>query len=110
MGHASAAQHAVDVHAPGERVVALVPVWPMPPPIGGDAVRDGFVYLLLRRNEVDVGVERAGCHDHFPGDHFRGGADTNSGSTPAMVSGLPAADTMRPSRMPMSPLRSPNDR
>jgi hypothetical protein len=76
---------------------------------GGGPVRKRFVDLL-RGDEMDMVVDRAGGDDAvFAGDHFGGRPHNQFGSTPAMMSGLPALPTftMRPLRIPISPLTMP---
>ena len=67
-------------HAPGVQVVALVPVaGPVPPPIIVVMPEWKRVGNLVRRDEVDVRVDRARGEDvPFAGEHFGGRADHES--------------------------------
>ena len=67
--------------APGEHVVALVPVaGPVPPPIMVVTPFEMASKICCGRNEMDVSVQRAGGHDQvLAGDHFGGRADHQLG-------------------------------
>ena len=96
---------------PASTVVAFVPsAGPVPPPM--IVVMPGAERLVddLRADEVDVAVDGAGGEDRpLPARISVDGPITSAGSTPSIVSGLPALPmpTMRPSRTPTSALTTP---
>src|SRR5271170_1841744 len=98
-------------NAPGEAVVALVPsAGPVPPPISvviPAASATGICCGAIRCTWVSMppAVRIMPLPERISVD----GPMTSSGVTPSMVSGLPALPraTIRPSRMPMSALITP---